>query len=99
MIEQFRQMVLSELEAAARQAMDTVVNLQFYGAGATPSGQTIPGTTAEAIGMQTVTLNARTKAFFDAAAVINKVYKDLTAPKQEPKGAPNGEAAQKGPYS
>lgn len=99
MIEQFRQMVLKELEAMMKAAADTTLNLQFYGAGTTPTGQTIPGTTAEAIGMQTVTMNARARALWDAGAVVNKAYTDLTAPKQEQAKAANGDAAQKGPYS
>lgn len=100
MIEQFRQMVLSRLEAATRQSADAVLNLQFFQAATLPNGQTAPGTTIEAIGAQAVSLNARTRALWEAAGIVNDVFKTLSSPDQKAaEKAANGAADTKGPYA
>jgi len=97
MIEQFRNMIAVELENRIRKSVEDVAQLTYYTSAQRGDGQMIPGTSLEAIGVQTIAHNARTRALHEALMIVQSAYKQINAPAQQPKDA--AEKAQEAPYA
>lgn len=96
MIETLRNLVAVELENRMKASVEAVANLTYYTASQRQDGQTMPGTSLESIGVQTIAHNARSRALHEALNVLHAAYKQLTAPAQAPKDVT--QKPEEGPY-
>jgi len=96
MIETLRNLVVVELKNRMNASVEAVANLTYYTASQRPDGQMMPGTSLEALGVQTIAHNARSRALHEAMTVLEAAYKQLTAPAQAPKDGPA--KPEEGPY-
>lgn len=86
MIEQYRAALLADLEQRMRSSVETVANLAYAPPTMGADGRMVPGTSLENIAVQTIAMNARSRALHEAMQVVQAAYKKLVSPEQAPEG-------------